>query len=215
MFRPLLLVLALLSLGSASLQAQFDSTTLAGRAVLRRVARLERDPRLARFMAAGGFDNPNDPWGTGPVDDSTVVLMVELMARAIERDEGPICRSLVATGDDFLVAFVAAIHDSLEAEQWADMIERGVWSTNSLGNMKRKWPVAPPDEVRKRMFDLLGGELSPADQAIVARTRENPNQDQTPLTCLLLRLIFRDLTTEPPEVAGAVLRGMYTMGTKN
>jgi len=127
-------VFPLLFLGLCSapvLHAQFDSTTLAGRAVLRRVARLERDPRLKDFMAAGGFDNPHDPWGNGPVDDSTVILMVDLMARAIERDDGPICRSLTSDGsDDFLAAFVAAFTDSLEAEQWADMIERGVWSTN-------------------------------------------------------------------------------------
>jgi hypothetical protein len=206
--------LALLLLFSASaLDAQFDSTTVVGRAVQRRMVRMEHNPDLASFFQAGGFTNPSDPWGTGPVDDATVALMLQLFVQALDQHERAICHALVTTGNgDFISAFLASVEDSLVAERWADMIEQGAWSTNGLRDPGRKWPVASTDDVRARMSALLNGDLSPADQQIVKRSRETGDTGDVP--CLLLRLLFRQLATEPTAVAGAVMRGMYTMGSK-
>jgi hypothetical protein len=187
-------------LAAPSLHAQLDQSTLAGRVLNRRFARLESDPAVKQLSDAGllGFDD----WKITAMTDADLSTMVRLMATGIRRVETTTCPEALAGGDGdaAFVAVLAGITDSMEAEAWADLTERAVWTISSN---QPEGALAPPDVLQARMEGLVAG-MSPEDSEIFQAAAENPGR----ASCMILRAMLDDLAKDEAAVAGPRIRGI-------
>jgi hypothetical protein len=195
----------LLLLSGTQLHAQYDTATVAGRVLSRRIIALEQDPAITELAEAGILDF--DSWDLTVMDDATLIQLVRLMAVGLEREERRGCPVAMAGndgGDQLLALVLAGVTDSTEAEQWADVVERAVWG---MAGQRPVGTVAAPEEIESRLYQLLEN-LTEEDAAVFQGAAEDPGG----AACMMMRVVFQDLAGEDPAVAAPLIRALMTMG---
>ena len=108
-------LLLVLTLAPAPLGAQYDSTTVAGRAILRRFETIGQDPAV-QALTESGIDLFGENSSMSSMDDSTMALLIGLMAAWMKGDERGTCRVFLSQREDGFNIRLAQVTDSVEAE---------------------------------------------------------------------------------------------------
>jgi hypothetical protein len=187
------LPLAATLLFAAPLAAQdFDTTTVFGRAMQRRLA---ADPTLTESdFSAVGRD-------LSRLDDTMVVAFARLMAAGIGRIPAEHCDILDRQDDFGFMNVLAGGADSSEAEQWVTVlgeIFRPQIENTPVG------AVAPPG-VAAAMLTALTTRTSPKEQQAFAKARRL--QVQGP--CLMMPLVLGRLAGKNPGHVAPILRFVF------
>ena len=165
-------------------------------------------PALLRLEESGeGLDF--NYWDVNTMDDTTLVAMIRLMARGLEREESEDCPAALSGGGDpnalFLV-ILDGVTDSAEAEEWGDMLERAIIGM-AQGNQPGE--IAAGEVLEARMIAVLGN-LSEQEMAVLEAADDDPGG----AACMIVRIMFQDLAREKIEIAGPLIRGMMAAGTQ-
>ena len=148
--------LTLLILLAAPLQAQYDSTTVFGRALIRRIEAMGNDSAFQAITNGVGVDEYD--WGEmdfATLDDQTLVSFFRMFATSIGRMRGEEClRAYGGKGVEMIVVMGNYATDSLEAEAWAETFEAMLWG---LLVQSPQGPAAPLEAMIALMGKMRDG----------------------------------------------------------
>lgn len=190
--------LLLLMLLASPLAAQdFDTTTVFGRVMQRRMADLDENPAFT------GSELLDGPLGRSfsRLNDTLLVALARLMADGMSRVPAGRCNLLGSPDDQTAMTALAGGSDSLEAERWAALIEEILWLEVEDAPVGA---VASPD-VGMGTFMGLMVRASPKELLAIRKAREN----RTEGACLMVPWILRQIARKTPTRAGPVLRFFF------
>lgn len=204
-FLPILLV-ALSA--TTPLAAQFDTTTVAGRVLQRRVSAMEVDSTLKGYVDQGviSYESGLDAANLFRMDDQAVLLFAHLLSRVIESTSPEECTQIMNSaggGQDFWL-LVGRTADSLEAEDWARLLTQMVWNQVE---QRPAGTVATADDVQGVLVSLI--QHSPAkEQEMVVKAAGRPDAG-----CLLTPWMMNRLVIKNSPRAAALIRGLMASGS--
>jgi hypothetical protein len=203
------LLLLLLALDPADALAQFDSTTVFGRLVNRRFEQLVEDPAFLALNTSGGVEAIDwDNIELGTLDDPTLVNLFRMVGVALRRMTPEQCTRALSSGEmEMMMIMGSTVPDSVEAEEWADMMEQVFWAGAMPGPMGT---VAPPDQVAELAGKILLG--LPLDTRRLMVTLRD--QDDSGSTCAVVPMVLGKLSAGDPALAAPMIRGLMSMGER-
>ncbi|HEV8125009.1 MAG TPA: hypothetical protein VGP80_12230 [Gemmatimonadales bacterium] len=201
-------MLLLLTLATTPLAAQFDTSTVAGRVLERRMAALEDDSTIKQFADLGRLDYAS---GLGAanlarLDDQSVLLFARLLSRGMVRTSAEDCARVMGspTGGDEFWLIMGQSADSLEAEEWATLLTQVVWAEVEQRSPN---PVATPGQVELALISVI--RHSPGkQQEMIGKIAQGPDA-----ACRLTPWMMTRLMVKTPAHAATLIRGMMGAGS--
>lgn len=189
-------ILVSLALLASPLAAQgFDTTTVSGRVMHRRLGSLEQ--------ALVGRDTSTDNIGrhVSRLNDTMLVAFAGLMADGVERIPPDHCDMLDGQDDIGFMTLLTGGADSLEAERWAALLREVLRLEVQDAPVGA---VAPPD-IAAAMILAVTTRTSPKEQEAFTKARRLRVQGP----CLMMPRILHRVARKKPDHVGPILRFVF------
>jgi hypothetical protein len=198
--RLLLCLGALLLTQPVAALAQYDSTTIFGRVLTRRMAALDADSAFLALSGGRGVDGVDwDDLDFAKLDDHALTGFFRVLGVAISRMSVEECKaSLDGEGDAMIQHMATHVSDSAEAETWVSAMEEVFWGILVQSPVGR---AASLTEMTQFMVKLRSG-------AEPERLNLLNDSDNDASMCASVPWLMQKLTAQEPAVTAPMLRAL-------